>query len=117
LSLKLSDTRVYEPQIRARLGTTAHFCNDIYHPGRSHAPNAKHTTGWALNDIYYSGIEGDDDMFADMRVQLRAAADEVMRRAQRRHAGRTKALQVCSHVTAFEPVDCLRANKRTQLTA
>ena len=26
LSLKLSDTRVYEPQIRARLGTTAHFC-------------------------------------------------------------------------------------------
>ena len=26
LSLKLSDTRVYEPQVRARLGTTAHFC-------------------------------------------------------------------------------------------
>jgi len=26
LSLKLSDTRVYKPQIRARLGTTAHFC-------------------------------------------------------------------------------------------
>jgi len=26
LSLKLSDTRVYEPQIRARLRTTAHFC-------------------------------------------------------------------------------------------
>ena len=25
LSLKLSDTRVYEPQIRARLGTTAHL--------------------------------------------------------------------------------------------
>ena len=25
LSLKLSDTRVYAPQIRARLGTTAHF--------------------------------------------------------------------------------------------
>ena len=25
LSLKLSDTRVYGPQIRARLGTTAHF--------------------------------------------------------------------------------------------
>jgi len=25
LSLKLSDTRVYEPHIRARLGTTAHF--------------------------------------------------------------------------------------------
>ena len=24
---------------------------------------------------------------------------------------------LCSHVTAFEPVDCLRANKRTQLTA
>ena len=26
LNLKLSDTRVYEPQIIARLGTTAHFC-------------------------------------------------------------------------------------------
>jgi len=26
LSLKLSDTRVYEPQIRARLGATTHFC-------------------------------------------------------------------------------------------
>jgi len=26
LRLKLSDTRVYAPQIRARLGTTAHFC-------------------------------------------------------------------------------------------
>jgi len=25
LSLKLTDSRVYEPQIRARLGTTAHF--------------------------------------------------------------------------------------------
>ena len=25
LSLELSDTRVYEPEIRARLGTTAHF--------------------------------------------------------------------------------------------
>jgi len=26
LSVKLSDTRVYAPRIRARLGTTAHFC-------------------------------------------------------------------------------------------
>ena len=26
LRLKLSDTRVYAPQIRTRLGTTAHFC-------------------------------------------------------------------------------------------
>jgi len=29
LSLKLSDTRVYGPQIRARLGTTAHFCGVV----------------------------------------------------------------------------------------
>ena len=29
LSLKLSDTRVYEPQIRARLGTTTHFCEVV----------------------------------------------------------------------------------------
>jgi len=29
LSPKLSDTRVYEPQIRARLGTTAHFCRVV----------------------------------------------------------------------------------------
>ena len=26
MSLKLSDTRVYEPQIRARIGTIAHYC-------------------------------------------------------------------------------------------
>ena len=29
LSLKLGDTRVYEPYIRARLGTTAHFCEVV----------------------------------------------------------------------------------------
>jgi len=29
LSLKLSDKRVYEPQIRARLGTTAHLCEVV----------------------------------------------------------------------------------------
>ena len=29
LSLKLNDTRVYEPQIRARLGTIAHFCKVV----------------------------------------------------------------------------------------
>ena len=29
LSLKLSDTRVYEPHIRARLGSTAHFCKVV----------------------------------------------------------------------------------------
>ena len=29
LSLHLSDTRVYEPQIRARLGTTTHLCEVV----------------------------------------------------------------------------------------
>ena len=29
LSLTLSDTGVYEPQIRARLGTTTHFCEVV----------------------------------------------------------------------------------------
>ena len=29
LSLKLSDTRVYEPHMRARLGTTVHFCEVV----------------------------------------------------------------------------------------
>jgi len=29
LSLKLRDTRVYEPQIRAPLGTTAHLCEVV----------------------------------------------------------------------------------------
>ena len=29
LSLKMSDTRVYEPQIRARLGTATHFCEVV----------------------------------------------------------------------------------------
>ena len=33
-SLKLSDTRVCAPQIRARLGTTAHFC-EVLLPGPS----------------------------------------------------------------------------------
>ena len=28
LSLQLSETRAYEPQIRARLGTSAHFYKD-----------------------------------------------------------------------------------------
>ena len=35
LSLKLSDTRVYEPQIRARLGTTAHCWTLNPQPGAS----------------------------------------------------------------------------------
>ena len=30
LSLKLSDTRVYEPQIRAHLGTNAHLCRVVW---------------------------------------------------------------------------------------
>jgi len=29
LSLELSDTRVYEPQVRSRLGTTTHFCEVV----------------------------------------------------------------------------------------
>ena len=29
LRLKLSDTRVFEPQMRARLGTTAHFSQEV----------------------------------------------------------------------------------------
>ena len=29
LSLKLSDTRLYEPQLKARLGTTAHVCEMV----------------------------------------------------------------------------------------
>ena len=29
LGLRLSDTRVYEPQIRARLGTAAYFCKVV----------------------------------------------------------------------------------------
>ena len=28
-SLELSDTKVYEPQMRARLGTAAHFCEAV----------------------------------------------------------------------------------------
>ena len=38
LSLQLSDARIYEPQIRARLGTTAHFCEVV------HAPHVTSTT-------------------------------------------------------------------------
>ena len=28
-SLELSDTKVYAPEIRARLGTSAHFCEEV----------------------------------------------------------------------------------------
>ena len=45
LRLKLSDTRVYEPQIRARLGTTAHFCEVVVLKLR--AIQLKHTPSWA----------------------------------------------------------------------
>ena len=36
-NLELSDTKVYEPSIRARLGTAAHFCDvfdDLFVPYR-----------------------------------------------------------------------------------
>ena len=46
-SLKLSDTRVYEPQIRARLGTTAHFC-EVGTP----------TCGFPLQDPQQAAREG-----------------------------------------------------------
>ena len=38
LSLKLIDTRVYEPQIRAHLGTTAHFCRMVLMGARRLGP-------------------------------------------------------------------------------
>jgi len=38
LSLKLSDTRDYEPQMRARLGTTAHFCGEFMANIRQSSP-------------------------------------------------------------------------------
>jgi len=41
LGLKLSDTRVYEPQIRARLGTTAHFCEVVVLKLRAVPPPAR----------------------------------------------------------------------------
>ena len=34
--MKLSDTRVHGPQIRARLGTTAHFCKVVFLRSPSH---------------------------------------------------------------------------------
>ena len=42
LSLKLSDTRVYEPQIRARLGTKTHFCEVVCTPQRRVAERTPH---------------------------------------------------------------------------
>ena len=44
-SLELSDTKVYEPEIRARLGTAAHFCKVVVlrgSPGASGAPPPGH---------------------------------------------------------------------------
>ena len=47
LSLKLSDTRVYEPELRARLGTAVHFCKVVVLRRASHArsspPTSRHT--------------------------------------------------------------------------
>ena len=53
LSLKLSDTRVYEPQIRARLGTTAHFCEVVVRttlPPRRHRSHRVQRRGWRERD-------------------------------------------------------------------
>ena len=36
LGLELSDKRVYAPQMRARLGTTAHFCQVVVLELRAH---------------------------------------------------------------------------------
>ena len=40
MSLKLSDTRVYAPQIRARLGTTAHFRSELGENGTAERETA-----------------------------------------------------------------------------
>ena len=51
LSLQLSETRVYEPQIRARLGTTTHFC-EVQDAAEAHArppsPQHLHHQLWGL---------------------------------------------------------------------
>jgi len=39
-SLELSDTNVYEPQIRALLGTASHFCEVVVLKLRTVNPNA-----------------------------------------------------------------------------
>jgi len=44
LSLKLNDKRVYEPQIRARLGTTARFCEVVATPPPKSLPSEEGTT-------------------------------------------------------------------------
>jgi len=51
LRLKLSDTRVYEPQIRARLGTTAHRNRTRYtgcRGARSSCPRPSRTVIWSV---------------------------------------------------------------------
>jgi len=40
-SLELSDTQVYEPYIRARLGTAAHFCVVVVHCQRNPVPSSE----------------------------------------------------------------------------
>ena len=49
LSLKLGDARVYAPQIRARLGTTAHFCELVVlkpREGFVFIPRCAHDERW-----------------------------------------------------------------------
>ena len=56
LSLKLSDTRVYEPQIRAHLGTTAHFCRVV-------VLKLKAVPNW-----YHDGLETHDAQHGAVRL-------------------------------------------------
>ena len=65
LSLKLSDTRVYEPQIRARLGTTAHFCRGFFLKSGS-------------NVYYYENIEGGHGGAADSKQVLVAGSRTIL---------------------------------------
>jgi len=52
LILKLSDTRVYEPQIRARLGTASHFCEVVVLKLRTVPGDGRLRMGHACSDSF-----------------------------------------------------------------
>jgi len=54
LRLKLSDTRVYAPQIRVRLGTTAHFC-EVFTPSPYALPPPLMPASYSLQPPELSG--------------------------------------------------------------
>ena len=71
LRLKLSDARVYEPQIRARLGTTAHFCEVVLYKssctGATELLAGMGEPGYLHSSLLLSSLEWSDQLLTTHR--------------------------------------------------